>query len=130
MCNFASLVLTKKHVFVGTTDSHEDIITEHQLYEGTGRVNLLRVEITPPDGDGTKDPAIWKYRVDQDNLPDWYDAEREESRTRAALRASGLALLYADYRAKCALLDVDDWVKLTLLNADRRARRAEIARVL
>ena len=38
MCNFASMVLTKNHVYFGTTDSHEDIIADHKakchtLYE-------------------------------------------------------------------------------------------------
>ena len=107
MCNFASTVLTKDHVFFGTTDSHEDIIRERKLHEGAGRVNILRVEICPM---AALDSPIdgWAYRVDQDTMPKWYDAERDEARARAALCECGLAPLYADYEAKRAPLDADD----------------------
>ena len=116
MCHFASLVLTKDHAYIGTTNSHEDIIKEHELHEGAGRVNILRIEIVPPHNDASTPLATWFYRVDQDETPKWHNAENDEKRARAALKASNLAPLYADYLAK-----------RTLLDADYEAKRAAIA---
>ena len=90
MCHFASLVLTKDHAYFGTTDSHEDIIKEHKLHEGAGRVNFLRVEIVPPHDDASAPLESWTYSVDQDEMPKWHDADGDEKRARAALKASGL----------------------------------------
>ena len=138
MCHFASLVLTKDHAYFGTTDSHEDIIKEHKLYEGAGRVNILRVEIVPPEDDASAPLETWTYHVDQGEMPKWYDAENDEKRARAALGASKIAPLnadyrakivplYADYQAKRDLLDADYDAKIAPLGADYQAKRAAIA---
>ena len=125
MCDFASLVLTKDHVYIGTTDSHEQIIKEHNLHEGAGRVNFVRVEITPEDSTGDK-VENWFYWVDQDEVPKWYDAEHDEKRARAALVACGLVTLYADYKAKLATLYADYEAKLAPLDADYEAKRVTL----
>jgi hypothetical protein len=68
------------------SDSHEDIIAEHKLKEvGARGIQLLRVEIKPADGDLSQPVDRWVYQVDQDMLPKWADAKRDEARTRAAL---------------------------------------------
>ena len=121
MCHFASLVLTKDHAYFGTTDSHEDIIKEHKLYEGAGRVNILRVEIVPPEDDASAPLETWTYHVDQGEMPKWYDAENDEKRARAALGASKIAPLNADYRANLAPLYADYEAKFAPLYADYRA---------
>jgi len=89
MCRPASFVLTKNKEFWSThTDSHEDIIDEHKLApDGTRGPNVLRVEIVPPDGDLSAPPRKWLFGYDQDILPSWADRERDEARTRAALRS-------------------------------------------
>ena len=88
MCKPASMVLTKDKVFWSmNTDSHEGIIDEYKLHaDGKRGPNILRVEIVPPNGDRTKPPSKWVFGYDQDVLPSWADAERDEKRTRAALR--------------------------------------------
>ena len=91
MCSPASMVLTKDRVFWSTkTDSHEEIIREFKLRESDGRarVFVLRVEITPPGGDYSKPLGDWRYKTDQNGytLPGWHDKERDERRTRDALK--------------------------------------------
>ena len=68
------------------TDSHEDIITEHGLsQDGVRGPNILRVEITPPDGDFSAPATEWRYKLDQDIMPPWHDAAEDEKRARVAL---------------------------------------------
>ena len=89
MCKFASFVLTKDQVFYSETgDSHSNIISQNNLNEwGTHGPNIVKVEISPTDEIKTW-PSLkaWAFRVDQDVLPEWADAETCEKRTRAALR--------------------------------------------
>ena len=88
MCKFASFVLTRNKAFWSDiSDSHESIIAEHKLHtDGVRGVNVLRVELTPPDhGHQWADVANWSYHIDQDIMPDWFDAPRDEERARDAL---------------------------------------------
>jgi hypothetical protein len=68
------------------SDSHEDIISQHKLHEGAGRVNFVRVEISPDGGDLSLPLDQWRYAIDQKETPDWYDAADCEARTRVALK--------------------------------------------
>ncbi len=127
MCNPISAVLTKTAVFFGDDDSHESIIRQHKLHEGRGALpNILRVEISPKGGDLTLPVEEWVYRVDQDVLPKWADAEADERRARGALVRSGVGELYADYKAKLAPLDADYDAKLAPLDADYDAKLAPL----
>ena len=88
MCRPASMIVTKtKVLWSEKTDSHEDIIEEFSLKEKNVRneVNFVRVEICPPDGDLTLPKKQWKYQIDQDLIPNWYDAEEAEKAVRLAL---------------------------------------------
>ena len=90
MCNFASFVLTKDAAFWSDkSDSHEAIIAEHNLHaDGVRGPNILRVEIVPA-GVMLKrfsDYKDWEYKVDQDRMPEWFDAARDEKRARKALQ--------------------------------------------
>ena len=123
MCQPISGVMTKDFVFFGITDSHEDIIEQHKLHEGAGRVNILRFEITPPMGNFSAPLEQWTYRRDQDVFPKWHDEHYDEFRASAALVNSGLAPLYADYKAKRTPLDADYAAKRTSLYADYEAKR-------
>jgi hypothetical protein len=89
MCKFASFVLTKDGVFWSDkSDSHEEIIKEHNLHaDGIRGPNILRVEIVP----GAKIKKFttykdWEYRIDQDRMPAWFDAPTDEKRARIALK--------------------------------------------
>lgn len=91
MCQEASFVLTKPKVYWSRfTDSHEEIIKEFGLHadgvaNGVNGPSILRVEVRPPNGDMTRPPAEWEFVVDQDIMPEWFDAKRDSDRTRAAL---------------------------------------------
>src|SRR3990167_6772258 len=127
MCQPISAILTKEGVYFGDTDSHECILEQHGLHEGIGMApNILRVEISPPGKDLAAPAEQWVYRVDQDKLPVWADAEEDERRARGALGRSGIWGLYADYEAKLAPLYADYKAKLAPLYADYEAKRASL----
>ena len=88
MCQPASFVVTKTAVFYGSkSESHEDIIEEHGLENLDREINLglVHVEITPPGGNFAAPLEQWQYQVDQDLLPEWYNAADVEDRVRAKL---------------------------------------------
>jgi hypothetical protein len=104
MCEFASAVLTKDHVFLGKTDSHSGIIDQHRLHEsGVRGVNILKVGLVP---ENLSDPiSEWEFRIDQDLLPDWADKARDEKRTRETIEKSGLVGVERKYQARRKPLD-------------------------
>ena len=89
MCAPASMILTKDSVLWSkTTDSHEEIIREFGIRDAVGGVpQIVRVEITPPHGNFEAPAKDWTYKLDQDHVPAWYEAEEGERRTREALPA-------------------------------------------
>ena len=142
MCNFASAIITKDHVYFGKTDSHGDIIVEHQLHEGAGRVNFVLVEITPPGRDLSADLATWDYHAvvvegllapaDQwghyyYELPKWYDPVRDEARARTALAASKLLPLKLTYDRRVAALGYRTRKAMKPAQAAYQKARAAIA---
>ena len=93
MCKFASFVLTKDEEFWSDeSESHEVIIAGKNQKgkvlhaDGARGPNVLRVEITPTNKIKVW-PSLkaWKYQVDQDITPVWFDAMVCEKRTRKAL---------------------------------------------
>ena len=88
MCKFASFILTKGEEFWSDkSNSHENIIRENGLHaDGARGPNILRVEISPTNKIKIW-PSLkaWAYEVDQDRMPEWFDAEECEKRTRIAL---------------------------------------------
>ena len=95
MCDYASFVLTKDKVFWSKkTESHHEIIQEFNLCEcdssGT-RIHIVKTEIIPVK---YGDLSTWKYQVDQDVFPPWYDKRDCEVCTRKGLRKKvGKAIL-------------------------------------
>ncbi len=83
----ASFVVTKNKVFWSKkSDSHQDIIEEYHLVEMVNnQVTFVRTEISPEDRDLRRPPKEWKFIVEQDILPDWYDPKEVERRCRIAL---------------------------------------------
>jgi hypothetical protein len=90
MCKPASFVIAengKRAFWSRTTDSHEEIITEHKIVEQVaGNICIVRCEIVPPDEDMTRPLRQWIYNKDQDLLPEWYDAEAAEKLCRLELK--------------------------------------------
>lgn len=91
MCNFKSGIITRKGVTLAPiyNDSHSDLLRKMNI-EDT-RENAMRIfvraELIPPNNDKTVEVSKWKFRVDQDIVPDWYekDPQRYESEFREAV---------------------------------------------
>ena len=113
MCRFASFVLTKdREYWSDSSDSHAQIIDENGLHEwGAQGPNVVKVEITPTDEIRKwPDLSAWKFCIDQDVLPEWYDAETTEKRAREALRRR--------YRDGFKVVNARGCTALTSLKAD------------
>ena len=111
MCRFASFVLTKDEVFWSDkSDSHEDIIKEHDLHaDGVRGPNILRVEIIPgPEIKKFSQYKDWTYKVDQDQMPAWFDAPKDEKRARKALRDRAKIGFVSVYARGCTALTTLD----------------------
>lgn len=90
MCDPASFVVTKGQVYWSHwSDRHDDIIGDNRLkdVDVRGNATCVRIEISPPSGDLSLPPSKWKYKLDQDMKPTWYDAVAVERRCRDALQA-------------------------------------------
>ena len=106
MCRSASFVLTKDKVFWSKNgDSHEDIIKEFSLHDDGARgPNILRVEIVP-DGKRYDLPlSDWKFKLDQDTIPEWFNMGADEDRARLALNDWTKAHIIREGHAT-----VEDW---------------------
>lgn len=88
---------------------------------------MCDVELLPPDGRPSAPLAQWTYHLDQLDLPEWYDADREAARLRAAVGASDLAPIYAEWQARRAAIYADLAARLAPIDAEWQARRREIA---
>ncbi len=94
MCNPASFVVMKQgkslKVFWSddTSESHEDIIEHFKLNEKNVRdeITLVRVEITPPGNNFAVPLKKWRYQLDQDLRPEWYDEKEVERAARKELK--------------------------------------------
>jgi len=65
------------------TDSHEEIIQEHGLCPDDGRFSkIVRVELSPTDGNLNSDPSTWIFTADQTEVPKWYSPEEAEAAVR------------------------------------------------
>jgi hypothetical protein len=92
MCKPASGVFVKGHIayWLKNSDSHEEIIREHKLNaDGIRGTNVVRFEVTPPNGDMSKPLKDWHYALDDSMgscLPEWYDAKAAEKSARKMLK--------------------------------------------
>ena len=75
------------------TDSHHEIITEHQLREtdARGAINCVPIEIYPESGNLKEPISKWVFKVDYQgitrDLPEWFDGEKAEAAARSAAKA-------------------------------------------
>ena len=91
MCQFKSGIITKNGVTLAPiyNDSHSSLLESMGIADN--QMNAMKVfvraELVPPNNDKTVDVKNWKYRVDQDIVPDWYeeDYKRYEDEMRDAV---------------------------------------------
>ena len=93
MCRFKSGIIFKNRCVVapGENDSHSDLLREMNIedtYTNASRM-FVRAELVPENNEWWTDPDGWKYVVDQDVTPDWYDTDpgKYEEEFRQAVKA-------------------------------------------
>lgn len=91
MCMFKSGIITKRGVTLAPmyNDSHSNLLKSMGIEDTQENAmrKFVRAELMPPNGDKTVDIKNWKYKVDQDVIPDWYeqDPKRYEEEMRDAV---------------------------------------------
>ena len=86
MCRPASFVVRRNSVLQKPwCDSHEVLKREAGILDRGEPVDWVAVEVVPPDDDYRLPLDQWICRVDQDILPEWYNAEEAEIAVRATL---------------------------------------------
>lgn len=92
MCKFKSMIVLKNKVVLAPdgNESHSDLLESLGIEDTTENAmrKFVRVELVPPDGNKAKDVSEWKFNIDQDITPDWYneDPKRYEDDCREAVR--------------------------------------------
>ena len=79
MCRFKSGIILKGSVVLAPiyNESHSALLRTKCIDDTdfNARKVFVRAELIPPKGDILSDVNAWKYNVDQDIVPDWYDAD-------------------------------------------------------
>ena len=90
MCRFKSGVILKNKCVIaqGDNDSHSDLLEELGIkddYIGA-RKTFVRAELIPENDEWwinpAEEPNKWKFIVDQDVVPEWFDKEKYEAEFR------------------------------------------------
>ena len=91
MCNFKSGIILKNRVVLAPdgNESHSNLLDSLRIEDnhmGASKI-FVRAELIPKNDDKMTDVKEWRYKVDQDIVPDWYekDPERYEKEFREAV---------------------------------------------
>ena len=75
MCNFKSGLIFKNRVVLAPiyNDSHSALLKSMNIEDTHLNASkmFVRVELVPENNDKTSDISKWRFKVDQDILPDW-----------------------------------------------------------
>ena len=91
MCNFKSGIILKNKVVLGPegNESHSDLLENLEIEDThmNASKTFVRAELIPKNNDKMTNVKDWRYKVDQDIVPDWYekDPERYEQDFRNAV---------------------------------------------
>lgn len=91
MCNFKSGIILKNKVVLAPegNESHSDLLESLGIEDNhiNATKTFVRAELIPKNNDKMTDVKEWRYKVDQDIVPDWYekDPERYEKEFRDAV---------------------------------------------
>ncbi len=92
MCQFKSGIVLKNKVVLAPegNESHSDLLESLGIEDNhlNASKTFVRAELIPKDNNKAVDVKEWKYRVDQDILPDWYEKDpiRYEKEFRDAVK--------------------------------------------
>ena len=82
MCQFKSGIILKNRIVLAPegNESHSDLLESMGIEDN--RMNatkkFVRAELIPPDGNKAININLWKYNVDQDIVPDWYEEDSKK----------------------------------------------------
>ena len=91
MWNFKSGIILRNKVVLAPegNESHSDLLESLRIADThmNASKTFVRAELIPKNNDKTTDVKDWKYKVDQDIVPDWYekDPDRYEQEFRNAV---------------------------------------------
>lgn len=91
MCKFKSGIITRKGVTLAPiyNDSHSNLLRKMNIEDTRENAmrTFVRAELIPPNNDKTIEVLKWKFKVDQDIVPNWYekDPERYETEMKEAV---------------------------------------------
>ena len=91
MCQFKSGIILKNKVVLTPegNESHSDLLKNLEIADTylNSSKTFVRAELIPKNNDKMTDVKDWRYKVDQDIVPDWYekDPERYEQEFRNAV---------------------------------------------
>lgn len=79
MCKFKSGIILKNKVVLAPegNESHSDLLESLNIEDNHMNASkvFVRAELTPPDGNKVTPVDEWKYKVDQNITPDWYEID-------------------------------------------------------
>ena len=93
MCRFKSAIIFKNRVVLAPTynDSHSDMLERLGVEDNTLNATkmFVRAELIPPHNNKAEKVSEWRFHVDQDITPDWFDEDRGkyEEEMRGAVQA-------------------------------------------
>ncbi len=91
MCQFKSGIILKSRVVLAPegNESHSDLLESLGIEDNhmNATKTFVRAELIPKNNDKMSDVKKWRYNVDQDIIPDWYeeDPNRYEKEFRDAV---------------------------------------------
>lgn len=81
MCNFKSGIILKNKVVLAPegNESHSDLLESLGIADThmNASKTFVRAELIPQNDDKMSDVKDWRYKVDQDIVPDWYEKDPE-----------------------------------------------------
>lgn len=88
MCKLKSAIILKDRIFMPDYDSHSKMLEELKItddYINASKV-FVRAELVPENGDAFSDIDNWKFSVDQDITPEWFDEKDCAERMRNTVK--------------------------------------------
>ena len=81
MCNFKSGLIFKNRVVLAPiyNESHSALLKSMNIEDSHLNASkmFVRAELIPKNNDKTLDVSEWRFKVDQDIVPDWYEEDQE-----------------------------------------------------
>ena len=88
MCKLKSAIILKDRIFMPDYDSHSKMLEELKItddYFNASKV-FVRAELVPENEDAFSDIDNWKFSVDQDITPEWFDEKDCTERMRNTVK--------------------------------------------